>query len=180
MKKTIITAFVLISILFIQGCVQDNYGPQKNEMQQQTNHTSIDEYPVEELSEAEIEALGITLNDEYKARAIYKKVIEKFGDIRPFSMIINSETQHADQLITLHEKYSLDVPEDNWYDKVPEFDSVEEACIAAVNAEIENAALYDEMFAQVDNQDIISVFTSLRDASKNNHLPAFQRCSGRP
>ena len=42
---------------------------------------------------------------------------------------------------------------------------------------IENAALYDELFSKVDNQDIIAVFTSLRDASQDKHLPAFQRCA---
>jgi hypothetical protein len=44
----------------------------------------------------------------------------------------------------LYGAYGIEVPEDTWYDKVPEFDSVEEACQAGVNAEVENAALYDQ------------------------------------
>jgi hypothetical protein len=46
-----------------------------------------------------------------------------------------------------------------------------------VTAEIENAAMYDEFFSFVEEPDIIFVFTSLRDASQLNHLPAFQRCA---
>ena len=134
--------------------------------------------PKEDISESEIEALGLAINDEYKARATYKKVIEKFGEVKPFSNIINSEENHINELKNLYNKYDLEIPADEWYDKVPEFDSVAEACQAGVDAEIENAALYDELFSKIDNQDITAVFTSLRDASNNNHLPAFQRCGG--
>jgi hypothetical protein len=52
-----------------------------------------------------------------------------------------------------------------------------EACAAGVQAEIDNAALYDELFSMVDNTDIIRVFTSLQQASETKHLPAFERCA---
>lgn len=140
--------------------------------------THIQDLPVEDISQAELDALNQTINDEYKARAIYSKVIAKFGDIKPFSNIINAETTHASELTQLYIKYDLDVPVDDWESKVPEFETVSDACAAAVQAEIDNAALYDELLSNVDNQDIIAVFTSLRDASLNKHLPAFERCGG--
>lgn len=182
MKLMHILIIALLSISLF-GCaqqgprsVQGGKGQQLNE--QQHTETHMDTFPYEDVSESEKEALDITLNDEYKARATYKKVIEKFGEVRPFSNIINAETSHADELIRLYEKYGLDIPDDDWYDKVPEFDSVEAACEAGVQAEIENADLYDEQFSKVDNQDIIAVFTALRDASRIKHLPAFERCGG--
>lgn len=173
--KIMILTVLLLSIL---GCAQQE-GKQEQQLQEQKHTDShMADLPTEEISDSEIEALGIALNDEYKARALYKKVLEKFGDVKPFSNIINAETTHANELIALYEKYDLIVPEDDWQDKVPEFDSVALACEAGVQAEIENADLYDELFAKVDNQDIIAVFTSLRDASRDKHLPAFQRCGG--
>jgi hypothetical protein len=130
------------------------------------------------LDEAEVEALVEAINDEYKALSVYQKVVDKFGEVRPFSNIIRAEEQHISALETLFVRYGIEIPENDWYNQVPEFDSVTAACQAGVQAEIDNAALYDGLFAAVDEPDIIQVFTSLRDASQYKHLPAFERCSG--
>jgi hypothetical protein len=38
-------------------------------------------------------------------------------------------------------------------------------------------ALYDELLPQVAAySDVVYVFTNLRSASRDNHLPAFERC----
>lgn len=178
MKNTLFILF--LSVLFIVGCtnyVDSGNGGKSLNTQVNSHSYDLNTLPIEELSEAEINALNLTLNDEYRAEAIYQNVLDKFGDVRPFSNIIRAEQKHSDSLIQIYERYGLIVPENNWYDSVPEFDSVREACAAGVEAEIENAALYDELMSNIDNQDIIIVFTALRDASINNHLPAFQRCS---
>ncbi len=130
-----------------------------------------------EISEEEIGALDKAIQDEYKARATYAKVIEKFGPVSPFSNILNAEEQHIAALSALYDKYGIEVPRDEWEDSVPEFETLEEACQAGVQAEIENAALYDELMESTDKQDMLEVFRNLQKASKENHLPAFQRCS---
>ena len=38
------------------------------------------------------------INDEYHARAFYNAVIDKFGEIRPFSNIVQAETRHAETI----------------------------------------------------------------------------------
>ncbi len=129
------------------------------------------------LSEEEKTALGLAIDDEYKARATYAGVISKFGNVRPFTNIIDAEEQHISSLKSLYSAYGLEVPEDKWAGNAPEFDSVQEACAAGVQAEIENAALYENISKTVDNQDILDVFERLGKASEENHLPAFQRCS---
>ncbi len=75
--------------------------------------------------------------------------------------------------------YGLDVPANKWLGNVPTFDTLAEACAVGVQAEIDNAALYDQLFNRVeeDNPDIIQVFTALQRASLNQHLPAFERCA---
>jgi hypothetical protein len=57
--------------------------------------------------------------------------------------------------------------------------SFQEVCAIGAAAEVENARLYDEDLipAVADYAEIVTVFTALRDASVNNHLPAFQRCA---
>jgi hypothetical protein len=123
------------------------------------------------------QALIDAINDEYKARAIYQKVIDKFGAVQPFSNIIKAESTHIEELKPLFKKYGIAVPKDEWYKQVPEFATQKEACIAAVKAEIDNVKMYDGFLTFVKEKDIVDVFKRLRSASQDNHLPAFQRCA---
>ena len=126
------------------------------------------------------DALKETLFDEYKARATYQKVINTFGNIRPFSNIIGSEVQHANAILNLYKKYGLTAPSDPWNaSKLPAFSSVQAACQAGVQAEVDNAAIYDRLLQLNLPDDIRAVFVNLRDASEDNHLQAFQRCASR-
>ena len=131
------------------------------------------------LSETEIHGLLLALNDEYRAWAIYDQVLIDFGiDTRPFSNIISSEAQHIDKLISLFLVYEITVPENLWIGNAPSFDSVPDACAAGVGAEIENVALYDELYTSTERDDIITVYDALQRASLEKHLPAFERCGG--
>jgi len=121
------------------------------------------------------QALLDALNDEYKTLATYQQVIAQFGEIRPFTNIMQSEQTHVQELLPLFEKYGVAVPENEWIGKIPAFASIEDALKAGVQAEIENAQMYDEFFTFVQEQDVLQVFKQLRDASQDKHLPAFQR-----
>jgi len=173
----------LIFCLILSGCSAANqgsgFGKGKGQPLTAKDDDHILSFPSEALSNDEISALKLTLEDEYMAEAVYRQVLDTFGDVNPFSNIINAERKHSDSLIFLYTKYGLNVPKNDWYDRVDSYDSIESACKAGINAETKNAALYDELLSKVDNQDIIFVFTSLRDASLNNHLPAFERCAAR-
>ena len=136
----------------------------------------IDDGSLGELDEEEVDALLMALDDEYKAWSVYDQVIADFGDVRPFTQIMRAEENHIAALVTLFDRYGLDVPV-NATDEVPHFDTLADACAAGVQAENDNAVLYDELFSTVDNPDIIRVFTALQQASQIKHLPAFERCA---
>jgi len=127
----------------------------------------------ETLSNALIEAI----NDEYKARATYLHVISKFGEIRPFINIVEAESRHIEALLPLFNKYEIAVPEDNWYARIQPPKSLIEACRVGVEAEIDNAEMYDRLLsATKEYPDVQQVLMQLQRASAENHLPAFQRC----
>jgi hypothetical protein len=128
------------------------------------------------LSESEAEALLMALDGEYKAWSVYEQVILDFGTAWPFPNIQKAEENHIAALVRLFDYYGLEVPENPWPGQVPTFESVAEACAAGAEVEIDNAALYDQLFSMVDNPDIIRVFTSLQQASETKHLPAFEQC----
>lgn len=126
---------------------------------------------------AEIEALNLALQDEYKAWAIYEQVIEDFGNVRPFTSIQRAEEKHIEALVRLFDAYELEVPANEWVGNVDSYDTLTDACAAGVQAEIDNADLYEQLFDATNNPDIMRVFTSLQQASLTRHLPAFERCA---
>lgn len=125
------------------------------------------------------DALEEALNDEYKAQATYDAVIAKYGEVRPFTQIVRAEKQHIAMLENLFQKYSLLLPPNTWSTRVVAPASLQEACKTGVAAETANAALYtNTLLPSVTNYpDITAVFEALRDASAQNHLPAFERCN---
>ncbi len=116
------------------------------------------------------------LEDEYKARAMYRKVIEKFGPERPFVNIVEAEGRHISVLIPLFEKYDTPIPEDHWSSHLQAPDTLLEAYQARVDAEIENMTMYERLLAATEEPDVTHVLSRLQAASRDNHLPAFQRC----
>jgi hypothetical protein len=129
------------------------------------------------MSETVGNVLKEAINDEYKARATYRHVICKFGEIRPFINIIDAESRHIEALLPLFHKYGVAVPEDNWESLTEAPQSVLEACQTGVEAEIENAKMYDRLLElTAEYPDVQRVLIQLQRASTENHLPAFQRC----
>ncbi|TNE51891.1 MAG: DUF2202 domain-containing protein [Deltaproteobacteria bacterium] len=161
-----------------QGQSSQAQSSQKNQ-QQRTQPTQSSPQNAEPSSTIQ-DALKEALFDEYKARAVYEKVLTTFGNVRPFSNIVGAEENHANALLNLYKQYGLTPPANPWNaTNVPVYSSVQEACKAGVQAEIDNAAIYDRLLKLGLPQDIQNVFTNLRDASEDNHLAAFQRCAVR-
>lgn len=137
------------------------------------------EYPVGDVSSEVKIALERALDDEYKAATTYEAIMAEHGNIRPFIMIKRAEEQHISSLKAMFDKYGLQIPENPYNTSDIAVGTVQESCQTGVEAEIANASLYDnELIPSAKGyDDIIRVFTSLRDASQYKHLPAFQRCS---
>lgn len=130
------------------------------------------------------EVLRTAIDDEYHARATYRAILAAFGPIRPFVNIVESEERHVEALLGLYRRLGLTPPVDEWEDQVSAPESVADACRAAVEAERENARLYERLLAATDDLGVRRVLENLRQASQEN-LPAFRRClereaSGRP
>jgi hypothetical protein len=131
------------------------------------------------LSVLEVEALHEALDDEYRAWATYDRVIHDFGNVRPFSNIRDAEARHIEALGSLFRFYGLKQPANTWPERVASYADLQQACKAGVQAEIENASLYERLLQSTERPDILAVFVRLRDASQTRHLPAFRRCAER-
>ncbi len=135
------------------------------------------------MTESTYTALCEALDDEYKAHATYAAVIAAHGPVLPFANIVGSELCHINALLRLFAERGWTPPADRWTGAVTAPASLDDACRTGVAAEIENAALYDRLFAMTDDRDVLMVFHNLRRASADCHLPAFQQGAapaGRP
>ena len=123
------------------------------------------------------QVLRIAVYDEYHAYETYKKTIETFGNVTPFSNIMEAEVRHFNALEPLLIKYNVPAPINNWYEKIELPNSLQECCEVGVAAEIDNVKMYDNLLSYVDEYpDIKDVLYKLQAASYNNHLPAFRNC----
>ena len=124
-------------------------------------------------------SLAEALDDEYKARATYRRVIAKFGPVRPFVNIVEAEERHIAALLRQFGRLGLDPPPDTWPDRIAAPATLRDACAAGVAAEIENGALYDRLIGLTRDPQARQVMAQLREASQECHLPAFRRCLAR-
>lgn len=123
-----------------------------------------------------IEALRVALDDEYRARATYRKVIERFGPVRPFVAILEAENAHILALLEQFRRLGAEPPPDNWNEQVAVPKSLAEACAQGVQAEVENDVLYARLLGRVRDVEARSVMQRLQRISRTRHLPAFRRC----
>ncbi len=189
---------IILALAFVSACGQG----QMNQSQKQINQPTAGATPVpqiektpnaeneckicdfdfasykSDLKKEEIEGLLLALNDEYHAWATYDEVNKNFNNPPPFSNIQQAEATHAERLKQVFETYKVPVPENKWIGSAPKFQSVAQACKAGVEAEIANRDLYKKLFETTRREDILIVYRALQRASEENHLPAFERCSG--
>jgi hypothetical protein len=121
------------------------------------------------------QVLRIAVYDEYHAYETYRKTIETFGNVTPFSNIMQAEVRHFNALEPLLVKYNVPAPINNWYDKIELPNTLLECCEVGVAAEIDNVKMYDNLLSYVDQYpDVKDILYQLQAASYNNHLPAFR------
>jgi len=123
------------------------------------------------------QVLRIAIYDEFHAYETYRKVIDTFGNVMPFTNIIEAEIRHYQALTPLLQKYEVAMPIDNWYEKIEVPSTLVECCEVGVGAEIENILMYDDLLMYVEEYpDVQDVLFRLQAASYNNHLRAFREC----
>lgn len=115
---------------------------------------------------------------EYAAIAAYSAVLQKFGQVEPYASILRAEENHARALTRQLQRYGVVVPANPYLGKIPAPASLKEAAQAWADGEILNVKLYDDLaiLATGDAQ-LQRVFSNLRSASLNVHLPMFQQAA---
>ena len=169
MKKLVFTVFTVT--LLLGGALYlgiSTYASNQTSYEVQTVSLEVDENGLYSLEDM----LVYAMLDEIHAKQTYEAMIEVYGDMRPFTKIMEAEQTHIDLLLPLFETYQIELPESDYVAVVP--DSIEEALAIGVQAEIANISLYEAFLSQDLPDDVRVVFEQLVNAS-NHHLDAFSK-----
>ena len=193
-SKVLFLSLMLISLPLLNSCnsalearsASDSPG-------METTALNIDQFPVEEVSDAEVDGLIFMREEEKLARDVYKTLYTHWN-VRVFTNIPRAEQQHMDAIKLLLDRYQLKDPVDpdslgifknetlqSLYTSLTEQGSVslvEALKIGALIEEIDILDLQRELDDNVDNQDITFVYQNLMKGSRN-HLRAFVRNLGK-
>ena len=130
--------------------------------------------------DADASALLQALDDEYRAEATYAAVIEQFGESRPFINIIEAERRHAVMAKAEMDRLGISYDQENPYlGTLAAPDTLLAACEQGVAAEVDNIALYDRLLPTIEDERVQATLAKLQWASRERHLPAFERCVAR-
>lgn len=119
------------------------------------------------------------LADERDVDAKYVAIERSLGPTMPFRQIERAERRHAwalEQLLVAHGAAVPAAPSSEG----PRVATLSEACAIGVRSEKDNIALYDELMKGDLPADVRCVFGHLQAASRERHLPAFERCVSAP
>jgi len=113
---------------------------------------------------------------EYAAHAEYTAILAKFGTtLQPYANIVKAEKQHIAALQQQCVKFGVPVPADTYLGSATAPATLLEAAQTGVFAENLNVSMYNTLLSKVQKYpSLVQVFTNLRNASLNNHLPAFE------
>ena len=114
---------------------------------------------------------------ELKAIALYRVVVKKFGDNRPFASWIKTGPERIDeQLKPLFAKYGVAMPTAPDAAKVQAPATFKDACRIAGQVEGERVALYEQFLKTIKETDIVAAFTEMRDAAKRRLNGVREHC----
>lgn len=113
---------------------------------------------------------------EYAAYATYATILQHYGNLEPYASILRSEANHIRALQRQLGKYGLVYPKTNPYlGKISLAPNLVQIAQEEAQTEIDNVAMYDQLLGRVqDYPDLIRVFSNLRAASLQVHLPLYK------
>lgn len=131
------------------------------------------------LDEASRTAILRALADERAAEARYEAIEQSLGPVMPFRPIVRAERRHAWALEQLFAMRDESAPASSNASPPAKPATLRDACAVGVASERANIALYDELLRTNLPPDVRCVFEHLQAASRERHLPAFERCAAR-
>jgi rubrerythrin len=122
--------------------------------------------------------LSEALRCEYKARAIYRATLDRFGAVHPFVHLAEAGEREIDAVRQLYQRNRIEPPSDRWIGELELPQTLEQARREAIEAEIETADTCERLLDEVDDPVCRLVLSRLEEASRYQRLPLLRRYLG--
>ena len=122
-----------------------------------------------------LDALSQAISLQYKARAIYRAAIERFGLTEPFVHLADVSAQDVATLRRIHERDGIEPPSDGWLGRVEVSYDFEQVCREAIRAESEAAEACERLTGELDDPAVRLVLSRLEEACRYQRRPLLQR-----
>jgi rubrerythrin len=119
--------------------------------------------------------LSDALRCEYRARAIYRAALDRFGAVEPFVHLAESGKQDIDALHQLHQRNRSEPPLDDWMGRLELPQTLEQARHEAIEAETETADTCERLLDEVDDPIVRMILSRLEEASRYQRLPLLRQ-----
>ncbi|MCA9478208.1 MAG: hypothetical protein KC535_03625 [Nanoarchaeota archaeon] len=175
-------SLVVLVLFLLSGCNGLEIEKQNYWSVADFNKVSIIDYPYEDLDANEVQSIYETYQNEIKALALYRKTLDLFEGEQPFESIMLQQEIQMGLFEEVYDKYELQLPEENWYDKVTDFEDLAQACTASILFAQQSIDFYDAWLDnkgvsyKVDNQDLRFLYEKTRNNYETVFIPMFKRC----
>ena len=115
------------------------------------------------------------LQSEYRARAIYRAALDRFGEVVPFVHLAETCERQIDALRQLHQRNQIEAPEDRWMGQIEPPQTLEQARLDAIAAESETADACERLLDEVDDPVARMMLSQLEEASRYQRLPLLEQ-----
>lgn len=135
------------------------------------------QYPLSRLDSQAQSAILKAIAYQHRMIAINTAAIGQFDNIGPFKMVLRSKEMGLAEIKAILDKYNLPIQENVWLVSAAIPQSVSEACSFGFNLETEYLSEMESQPALIKNHpDVHFVISGLIRASRELHLPSYQRC----
>lgn len=119
----------------------------------------------------------MSVEGEYAAAASYQAVIDTYGNVEPYTTILEAELRHVNALVNQLQRMGVAVPANPYLGKLVAPASLTDAALAWAEGEVHNVAMYDSLISQSSDSRLSRVLGNLRRVSLEVHLPLFEKAS---
>ncbi len=119
--------------------------------------------------------LSEALQSEYRARAIYRAALDRFGELDPFVHLAETCERQIDALRQLHRRNRIEPPEDRWMGQIELPQTLEQARLEAIAAETDRADACERQLDEVDDPVARMMLSQLEEASRYQRLPLLEQ-----
>lgn len=176
LHQKIVVGVLFVLLIVVVVLVRATYAPAPQTSENVRRAITPTKSVEEGLSQEEVDAMGVALEQEYKMNAIFDVIVKKYGQAVPFDKIVTPAFRNSTAILQIYQVNALTAPAPAPSAVLPP-ESFSQACQMAMEQVEENIRMYEAYLSTVQHAQVRAVFTSNLQNARGKHLPALAQCA---